>query len=220
MESIAVGTDRVEINADRVVIHALHPFCDWRIREFCRQPIYFEGRKFYLAAKSVGTAGFAIRYELAPWPPGLIEESPACFQYDAQAVAERNAELAVERGRSVLWCFLLPLYPVLGLCWSGFKERVLWPIGFEPGSITSASIMLVLGTAIVDTSILGVFGGGIVILAPGVYRVDFWGWLAELILIGILLLDCVARYSQRLKGDATVPWGFLEWLVPARWRHQ
>jgi hypothetical protein len=216
MQTISVGSDLVEVADDHIVIDARHPFVDWRIREFCRQPIFFGGQKFFLRNRHKGIAPYAIRYELEPWPADLHDESSVSFIYDESLVAERDQAFKAHRQRTALWYLLLPLYPLLGLCWSQFKENVLWPIGFVPFSITSASVFLVFCVVFLDAIFLGFLGGGVVVALFGIQALGGWAFAADLLLIAVLTLDCVTRFSQLLRDDTPVPAGLLEWLWPKR----
>jgi hypothetical protein len=104
---------------------------------------------------------------------------------------------------------LLPLYPLLGFCWSGFKERVLWPIGFLPPSITAASTMLTVGFVLVDGILFGFLGGGLI--AQLRLHVPLAN-LFDLLLLATMSLDCAVRYGQLLDHEP-VPDGFLEWAL-------
>lgn len=214
MHTITVGSDVVEVAADHLLINARHPMVEWRIREFCRQPIYLQGQKFYLRNRRKAAPPFAIRYELAPWPEDLRDESPESFRYDEAFVAARDAEFRSERHRTALWYVLLPVYPLLGLCWSRFKENVLWPIGFVPVYITSASMTLVFCAVFLDAIFFGFLGGGLLMNILGPTALGGWAVVADLGLIGILALDCALRFSQLLNNQTPVPDGFLEWLWP------
>jgi hypothetical protein len=41
-----------------------------------------------------------------------------------------------------------------------------------------------------------------------------------LLVIAVLTLDCVTRFSQLLRDDTPVPDGFFEWLLPERFKHR
>lgn len=212
MRTTYVGSDEVRFEGDLVVIYARNPITDWSVREFCRHAIYVEGRKHFLLQRNKARRPFAARYTLAAWPDDLREESPRSFIYDAEFVAGRDAGFFTERRRSVAWHLLLPFHPLLGLCWSGFKERVLWPIGFVPCSITSASVMLMFCFTFCDAIFFGYLGGGIFIITLGASALDGWVMAVDLFIIGLLSLDCAMRFGQLLHGDTPVPDGFLEWL--------
>lgn len=212
MSTTRVGTDEVTLDVGLVVIHARNPIADWRVREFCRNAIYFEGHKYFLLQRNKAERPFAARYTLAPWPGDLHEESPRSFIYDEDFVAGRDARFFTERRHSVVWHLLLPAYPLLGLCWTGVKERVLWPIGFVPASITGASVMFVFCITLLDAIFFGYLGGGVVIRSLGAEALGGWAVLADFLLIGLLALDCVIRTDQLLHAETPVPDGFLEWI--------
>ena len=54
--------------------------------------------------------------------------------------------------------------------------------------------------------------------AFGARALNGWVVLADLLLVGLLALDCMMRFSQLLEGEAAEPFGFLEWMLPARFR--
>src|SRR3989442_11606184 len=47
VRAVNVGSDEVYFEGERVVIHASERM-DWPVREFCKVPILFQGRKYYL----------------------------------------------------------------------------------------------------------------------------------------------------------------------------
>lgn len=203
--AFAVGTDEVAFEGDHVVIHARHPIIDWSVREFHRHAIYFRGRKYFLLTKRREAKPFAMRYELAPWPDDLREQSIHSFTYGEEFVAERDAGVATDRKRSAAWHLLAPLYPLLGFCWSKFKARVLWPLGFAPISITAASTMFTFCVVMCGGILYGYFG------------VRLFGHLADLVLLAALSLDCALRYGQVI-SNREVPDGFFEWAFKYRKR--
>lgn len=205
------GSDKVHAEGERLIIQATEPM-DWPIREFCRIPLYFQGRKYYLRSKRKGEPPYAMVYELWPWPTGSHEASTRQVIYDEAYVLERDRMAAKGRGYERLHVILLPLYPLLGLCWSGFKNRVLASIGFEPGSITKASIALTFNLFIAEGVFVGWLAGGLLMYLlqrPGLRVVDW----ALMIMLGA---DSLMRFSQSLKLDVDRHWGFCEWLWPKR----
>ena len=209
--SFDIGSDHVTMVGETVIIDAKRRIIDWSVREFHRQPIFFFHRKYYLRTRSAGVPPFAARYELAPWPEDRHDESRQSFIYDEAFVAERDRHFVEERKRDLLWYSLLPLYPLFGLCWSGFKARVLWPLGFNPKSVTSASTMLMFGLTLGDGIMVGYFASGLMsMVIPSAALAQ----LADTALFVLLFLDCAIRYDQVIRDDE-VPDGFLEWLF--RW---
>lgn len=219
-QTFRVGADCAIIQDGIVHIYARREFRDWAIREFSRQVIFFQGRKYFLRARDTAQRPYACRYELAPWPEDLHEHSKQSFVYDEAFVALRDHAVRTEGARSLGYAFLVPLYPFLGFFWSRFQEQVIAPLGFVPRSITSASTMLQFGIVLLDGIMFGYLGGGfitqyaaVVSLHPGHF--DGTSLLWDFGLLILLSLDCVIRYHQVLRGDES-PDGFLEWAF--RWR--
>lgn len=208
---ITVGTDRVCVGKEGVVIEATEPM-EWPVREFYRTPVYFEGRKYFVRGAGNAAAPFAKRYELWPWPADQPEQSTRMVIYDEAYVTERNASARARRGGNRWHLILLPFFPFLGLFWSGFKHRVLMKAGFEPRSITSASIAVVFQLFIIEGIFVGWLGSGGLMwfLQNGNLRA------LDLLLTGILFADVIIRFSQHLQLDVDRPWGFCEWLWPRK----
>lgn len=185
---------------------------DWPVREFYRVPVYFEGRKYYVRGCVEADAPFAKRYELAPWPAHQPEQTTRLVVYDEAYVAERDAVARTQRASDRWHLILLPFFPFLGLCWSGFKNHVLLKAGFEPRSITSASIALVFYLFMVEGVFVGWLGTGLLmwILQSANFRA------VDLALSVLLAADVVVRYGQHLQSDVNRPWGFCEWLWPGK----
>lgn len=179
---------------------------DWPIREFCRMPIWFEGRKYYLRAKHRDTSARHI-YELWLWPNDLHHGSTQSVVYDRAYVAERDQLAVVTRRRSIAYYMLLPFYPFLGLLWSRCKNNVLVPAGFEVKSITSASIALTFYSFFALGVFIGWLQGGVLawFASPELQWLD---WLIVL----ALGADSAMRFGQSLKCDVECYWGFCEWL--------
>jgi hypothetical protein len=206
-----VGSDRVFVSDAEVVIYAAQPM-DWPLREFCRMPIYFEGRKYYLSAKRDAPSPYAKQYELSPWPVDLHEESPNAVIYSEPYVLRRDTRAFENRRQDLMHTMLLPFYPFLGLFWSEFKERAFPKLGFATRSITSASIMLVFCLLVLEGVFVGWLGTGILVwVFQGLHfrTVDWWLTL-------LLTVDTTLRYSQSLDSDTQRHWGFCEWLWPVR----
>lgn len=202
-----VGVDLVHVTDEKVIVFARHEMPDWTVREFCRVPIHFRGHKFYLLRKLPGALPYAFRYELAMWHSGLGMESNRPIYYDEDYVAERDQDAGIFKKREHLHSALFALYPFLGFCWSGFKERVLGPIGFDPVDITDASVMLAFGFFMLDAVFVCYFNYGFLAV---VFSRE---WLLPLdrILFVLVPLDCAMRFGRIIRGDS-VPAGFLEWV--------
>ena len=203
---ISIGPDKVLIAGDRVIIYAAQAMTEWTVREFRRPPIFFRDKKYYLIRKTPGPSPYAFIYELEPWPSEFEPESTRVITYDEFYVAERDGDLKTSRRHDLIHVALLPFYPLLGLCWSGFKERVLGPIGFEPAATTAASILVCFSIFLLE----GIFVFymhlgflGLIFSSERLFRLDWF-------LLLLLPLDCMIRYGQVLRS-AESPDGFLEW---------
>lgn len=207
-----VASDKVVFEGDFVVIHATEAM-DWRIREFCKTPIWFRDHKYYLRSKRTGQPPRGVIYELAPWPEGLYgAESPQSIRYDEDYVIERNRLAGSVRGHDRFYHVLVPLYPFLGLAWSDFKNGTLARCGFDPVSITSASIFLIFTSFIMQSVFINRFGGGLLTFGLGSRSFLLYDWM----LLALLGLDTVIRYANGLKGETDRPLGFCQWLWPKR----
>jgi hypothetical protein len=208
---LAVGPDMVHIGDETVTVFAMREMPDWTVREFCIVPIHFRGHKFFLKRKLPGPPPYAFRYELVPWHSALGQESTCPIQYDEDYVAERDRHSRHSRRQGHLHSALFGVYPFLGYGWSGFKERVLGPIGFDPASITEASVMLAIGFWLLEGAFIGAFHMGFLGIVFSSWPLNFLDYL----LVVLLPLDCAVRYGQIISGDS-VPGGFLEWLFNRR----
>jgi len=208
---ISVGSDRVCIYEDRVIIEAAE-MMDWPAREFARVPVYFEGRKFLVHSSGPAIPPYVRKYELVPWPVEQHEASNRAVFYDEDYVAARDAAAREQRKFTRLYYLLLPLYPCLGWCWSGIKSGALWRWGFEPRSITSASLFLTLCLLLAEGTAIGWLAGGFLVWMTG----DWNYRTADVLIAVILFLDLIVRYDQLLRSDSADLWGFGEWL----WRRR
>ncbi len=210
-DNVNVGPDRVYLEQGRLLIHAVEPM-DWPIREYCRVPIYFREQKFYVRSKREGQRPYRVVYELWAWPADVHEASTRGVVYDETYVAERNRAAAEGRRKERLYAILLPAYPFLGLFWSGFKDRVLVPLGFEPRSITRASITLTFGLFLGEGIFVGWLAGGLLMYLLGQPALRPVDWLLFL----LLGADSTMRFGQSLQLDVQRWRGFCEWLWPGR----
>lgn len=204
-----IASDELYFRDGHAFIYAAHPL-DWPIREFSRVPILIRGERFYLRSKSPTRSDGRIVYELCPWPENVQGPSPAPVTYDEAYVCERDAAARFSKRTNLLWVILCPLYPMLGLLWSGFKNRHLIPLGFEPGSITHASVVMIFLLVMAEGVFVGWLASGILAFLAGFPRVVDW------MVFLILGSDCVMRFSQSLEFDVQRHLGFVEWLCPRR----
>ncbi len=210
-DGIRVGPDLTRVEGDALVIYAATPM-DWPVREFCRVPIFVRGWKYYLRQKSKADPPFAMRYDLCRWPEDLHDESNLPVIYDELYVRQRDLDALAERRANCAYFFLVPFSPVLGLCWSGFKERVLVPLGFAPSTITKASVALTFFLWIGEGIFVGWLRGGLLL---AFFSSAFWQ-LADWILFVLLGADSAIRFSGLLRSETDYQLGFCEWVVRRR----
>jgi hypothetical protein len=206
-----VGPDKVQVGDFTVTVFAMRPMPDWTVREFSIVPIFFRDHKFYLKRKLDGPAPYACRYELAPWFPQLGAESSLSIVYDEDYVADRDRYFRTDRRNDHLHSALFGIYPLLGFCWSGFKERVLSRIGFEPVNITEASIVIGSGFFLAELIFVFYVHSGFLAVVFGQRLLS----CLDLALLLVMPVDCVVRYGHVIRGDS-YPAGFLEWLFKRR----
>ena len=204
-DSVQIGPDKIQFIGETVVIFAAYEM-DWPLREFCRVPIFFRNRKYYLRGKSKPEPPYAVRYELWPWPDQFHEAAHREIIYDEDYVLERDAGAGSEKKNAFIRMLWLPFYPFLGFFWSGFKERVLSRYGFVPTSITGISIALAFNLCICQGIFAGWLHSGLLSL---IFGTPLW---LDFVALFVLISDCVMRYDQRLKGETEATYGFLEWI--------
>jgi hypothetical protein len=226
---IFVGPDRVTITGQEVVIEAKHEMPEWEVRSSRPPTIYFEEKKFLLAAKESVAGSYRFRYVLQPWPEGKQSNPKLFFDYNAEAVAEREGDIRGEVANDGIRMLLLPLYPFLGWCWSGTQERLV-RFGFVPRSLTSISIFssfcACFAQAVVVSIMLNgsarsgkMMIGGFVTALSGHNFISLAGLKFPLGVLDALILlafgaDAAMRYTHYLREDQWFG-GFLEWLMPA-----
>ncbi len=175
---------------------------DWQVRELNPVPIYFEDGKYVLVQRQKGRRPYAATYLLKPWPGDQVSNSFRFHTYDAQTVAERDAAWRGGQVAEVIRLLLLPVYPLLGLLWSGTQER-LTRFGFVPRYLTRISIVT-MGLGIIPGTFLGVLLIGATPL------------LATMLMLFLVaaMLDSLMR-SHYYTRDEVWTGGFLEWVLPA-----
>jgi len=225
---IRIGTDRVTLNENEVVIEAKHETADWEIRTNNTPAVYFRDQKYFLAEKTAAAPPFKIRYVLKPWPAGKIQNPRVSFDYGKDSVADRDSARRGEAFDEFVGFCLLPLYPVLGLFWSGMQEW-LRRFGFIPRTITGLSIFTTFAVILMEGVFVAVtinaslrsghlMVGGIIralmshdVLHLGPVSIPVY------VFDGLLALSCVMdiciRYTRYLREDQWSA-GFLQWLLP------
>jgi len=202
-----VGPDLVQVGNFTVTIFARRPMPDWTVREFAIVPIFFRGHKFYLKRRLDAPPPYAAAYELVPWFTEPVSESSLSIVYDEDYVADRDRDFRTDRRHDHLHSVLFGIYPLLGFCWSGFKERVISRIGFEPVDITEASVIVAFSFFMVEGIFAFYFHSGFLAATFGRRILFGLDWT----LLVVLPLDSAVRYGEVIHGDS-YPAGFLEWL--------
>ena len=224
---IRVGLDRVTVTDNEVVIEARHEMPDWKVQELNTPAVYFEDKKYFLADKGAAQPPYALRYVLRPWPEGKAANAKLFHTYDADAVWERDSSRRGEALNEVAWACLLPLYPFLGLLWSGSQQRLV-RFGFVPRTITGVSIMVNFGLMLAQGAFMALLlfasarSGKMMI--DGMIRAFMNQNYLQIgsvsvpvavfdVLLGLVfLVDVCMRYSHFLREDQWTG-GFFEWLV-------
>jgi len=229
---VRIGPDQVTIREQEVVIEARRAMPDWEVRDLNPIPIYFEEKKFYLIEKRKAAPPYQIQYLLQPWPEGNVSNTKLFYTYDAETVQEREANQRTDRMDETIRAALLPLYPFLGLLWSGTQNR-LTRFGFIPHSITGISIFASFCLLFAEGTFTAIMinasarSGKMMIggLVRALMNHDYLGfgpmavpvWSLDCFLLLALLVDVPVRYSHHFR-ESEWAGGFLEWLMPAAWR--
>jgi hypothetical protein len=225
-----VGPDRVTVTANEAVIEAKNEMPDWEVREENYVPVYLEDKKYLLVQKRRGQPPYGVRYLLHPWPQYQATNAKTFLTYDAEAVTEREARLRTGQLDELGRAFLMPLYPLLGLLWSGMQKR-LHRFGFVSHAITGFSVFTVFSLLFAQ----GVFAVIMLNMSLRSGKLMLGGFLRalissdrisvgplsvsvtllDIIILLALIIDCIVRYSLYLRDDQ---WsgGFFEWIIPHR----
>jgi hypothetical protein len=226
---LRVGPDEVSVVDNAIAIDARHRMPDWEVRDFEQVPVFFQDEKWLLVQVRKAPPPFAVRYILRRWPAEHLSSAKNFWSYDEETVAHREAHLRRRTFEEVVRALLMPVYPVLGLLWSGMQHR-LTRFGFIPRSLTHASLYMMFLFVYVQGIFLlitlfaasrggvGQIGGFFGTMVSRVLRIGPvtlpMGWF-DFLLAVICAADCLVRLSHYMREDQ---WsgGFLEWLRPAR----
>ncbi len=231
---IQIGPDRITLTDEGVIIEARHEMPDWEVRDFNPAPIYFQDKKYHLVGKRRADPPYAVRYHLQPWPEGQQAAANQFHTYDAESVADRDAARRGGQRDELVRGLLLPLYPFLGLLWTGTQKR-LTRFGFIPHSITGVSIFTafcvlfaegVFTLVTINASMRSrqaVIGGMIRAFARSDHLqlgpVAIPLYVLDMLLAVSCLTDVAVRYNHYLREDEWAG-GFLEWLLPKSLRRK
>lgn len=181
---------------------------DWRASRFRPTAVLFEGERFKVQSYCRERRGLHL-YELTPWPDDGIEPPGAVIEYDEQFVRLRGQIRSVNRVADALAVLATPLTPLLGFLPSGVQAALHGKIGLHPLAATNASITLEKIAAVLcgALAMIHLFTGGSLTA-----ELRHTLWLTPLLVVdGVMRLDVVMK-------EETPPPGFLEWLIPARFR--
>ena len=225
---LRVGPDQVAVSDTKLIIDARHEMPEWEVVRSGRPPsIYFEDRRYLLVEKSPGEPPFEFRYVLKPWPPGRESNPNQFFDYNLEAVTERESGRRAELADTLIWVSLLPVYPFLGWLWSRGQERLI-RFGFIPRTLTGVSIFAtfcLLFTQLVMISVMingsarsgKMMIGGILVALSGhnfipLGPLNFPVGLLDATLLLAFVVDAAMRYTHYLR-ETEWTGGFLEWLL-------
>ena len=107
-----IGSDQIYSDAEILIIHAAAPM-DWQIREFCKVPILFQGRKYYLRSKRKTEQPRKMVYELCPWPPDLHNASRSMMKNTLLRATERPQKTGAMTGSIWRSSLSIPFGPLL-----------------------------------------------------------------------------------------------------------
>jgi hypothetical protein len=222
-----VGPDRVTIKENEVIIEAKHRMEDWKVREINPWPVYFDDKKYNLIQCRKAEKPYEAAYVLVPWSSGLSTTAKGFYTYDLDAVAERTAARRTGQMDDAGKAFLLPLYPFLGLTWSGMQQR-LSRFGFVPHAITGLSIFIVFALIFAQgvfaiVSINGSLRSGKLMVGGFLRAMSGHDYLhlgsvsvpiglLDCLLVLVMMADVAFRYTYYLREHDWAG-GFLEWVV-------
>jgi hypothetical protein len=224
---VRIGPDQVTITAQKLIIEAKYEMPEWDVRSSRPPAIYFEDKKYLLVEKTELKGKYAFRYVLHPWPEGRASNPNMFFDYNAEAVAERDVDRRGEISGDIIRTILLPFYPILGWCWSGTQQRMV-RFGFVPRSLTGISIFasfaLGFAQAVITSVMLNgsarsgkmMIGGAVTAFSGHNYvtfgSVQFPLGILDAVILLALIADALMRYTHYLREDQWTG-GFLEWLI-------
>jgi len=205
-----VGSDRVWVRGDRLIIESRVAMDGWEVRAYRRLLIRYAGRD-YTPQRRRRTADGAMRYELIPWRPSPLEIPKGEVEYGVDYVERRDRAAASSARRARAGAVLNLLSPFVGLLSAKLKARIEERFAIDVTAATRLSVRieaLLVGPALAVVAI-GLVARGLAGVDPGL-PVRTCATIA--ILFG---LDAMMRWD-RLLAEERPPPGFFEWL----WRRR
>ena len=203
-----VGVDRVLREPGGLRIEAAAEMPEWRASRFRPTAVYFEGERYAVRSHVPVRRGLHV-YELEPWSDDGVEQPGAVIEYDAAYVELRQRLRSVMRIADVLAVVVVPLKPLVGLLPARAKAALHGSLGVHPVEATRASIALETLLAILGAAFGVIHIATLGSATPELVHV-FWA-------VPLLSLDAFVRFHAVLQEDPCPP-GFIEWLLPARFR--
>jgi hypothetical protein len=207
-----VGSDRVTLDGDRLVVESRADMSGWDVRSFRRTAIVYRGARWFVAAKEYD--GWRFRYTLERWDDGRGDIDGGVIHYDAKFAAARDGSGRARVAASGVHVLLLPFYPLIGLLPGGVKRRLADGYGISEERATAQSIVLEASLALMMMAMMTI--SNVARIYGGAFGVDDIPWLRHvpgggIAALALLIPDVVMRYAKIL-GESRHSWGFWEWL--------
>ena len=135
-----LGSDRVSVDGDRLVVESRADMPGWEVRSFRRAAIVYRGERYFVAAKE--REGGRFRYTLERWDDDRGDIDGGSIEYDADFVAARDGDARARAAASGVRAFLVPLYPLIGMLPGAVKRRLADGFGISEERATVLSLVL------------------------------------------------------------------------------
>lgn len=195
-----VGSDRVSLLGEAVLVESTSPIPDWKVTRYRRTAIVYEERAYFVAAGGETPDGVHV-YLLEPWPDDLHDRPRTALHYDAAFARTRDAHRQRAAQSSRATAALAILGPLVGFLPRRLKLSWHERYGLDPLVATRQSVFL---------EYLAMLGSG-TLSVIGLFTMAFGGALPWLLLACLVLgTDWLAR-SHSVATDSLDQPGFYEW---------